>query len=158
MYMTHQSSYFIQEHRTYSECFPDAFGALCHDDDNVKLRMHGYIKTTWETLETFERRAHNDKKYKTFVAGMVWPSNPWVRKVCIGSRECKGQSLPDPAQAEVDAASTSFHTSQPCELENNWIREEERVHKASKLGRHSCWHKLTVKEAQPTYIVPSVTT
>ena len=130
----------INEGRVYSQCPPYVYGGLLHHDVQKRSTCMAFLKRVWVALEAAETHARDDPWMQAFLRNLVWTKQVWAREILIGLRECNFASLPQLLSKEIRACGMAMKSSKLAEDGFNNLRDHERLHKASKLGRASRWH------------------
>lgn len=130
----------IGEGRMHSEFVPYRMCSLLSKDDGAKQRAFEYFRRCWDTLTACESASLTDDWLRSFLVDLIWPHQVWSREMLIGLAENNFASVCPAAMAEIQASARSFRSSKAVEDSFNVLRESERQHKASKLGRVARWH------------------
>ncbi len=139
----------IKDSRWYSDALPGLFGGFhSYDDDAAKACMRK-CTAIWEAWVELERLALEDDFFSNFVLNLVYSEMLWVREVCIGLSENRGQSLPDPVRDETLQVARCLKGSRTNENWFNGLRCDERLRKSSRLGRIARWHRLAISDVLP---------
>ena len=127
----------------HSHSFPGLFaGVLGHDETPVQ----GTFRRCQDFFDAFiqmRQRAVHEDNAKALLDSIPWANNDWTWEILIAMSECKFRAIPKPGKAEVVFGIVrGFVSSWTCELQMNVLRDCERQHQASKLGRTARWHRL----------------
>ena len=125
----------INEGRVFSEFVPYRSPTLIDPDPEVQRRGRAYFREVWSALEPLERAAAESDDLANFATELVWTSQVWSRGLLTELAENGFGSLPVPLREEVEAVARAIYTSKPVEDTFNILRERERQHTGSKLGR-----------------------
>lgn len=132
----------IDDARYYSEGLPMKFCALLFHTEEHKVHCLQYMRDLFEHVGDIEALAQSgDQWARSFLSDLLWVHNGWCKEILIGGWECEWASVPKPALDEIRALACGLATTKGCEDVLNGQRQQERAHRASKLGRVSRWHK-----------------
>jgi hypothetical protein len=138
----------INEGRVFTDTFPYRFGALNSQAAGEVQGTLEYMRACWEALEKFEAAA-GDENVANVVLNAVWPSQGWTREIFIAALENNFESMPRHASAEILDAARAQKTTKSVEDEWRELREAERQHTASKLGKVARWHRCIQSAVLP---------
>lgn len=130
----------VDEGRMFSECFPLKFGALVSDDENHRHEALEFARGMWDTLIAAELAARTSESLRQFLVDMAWPPQVWRREISTTLSENRFQNMPGACREELLAFGRGFKSTEQIEDSFKYLRAQEKVHTATKLGRCSRWH------------------
>lgn len=119
---------------------PYSFGSLNRDELQAESSCLQKCETLWECLCGAEEVATEVPSVAGLLRQMCWLEQPWPREVLVALSEADWKSVPPVIASELLSAARSFKTSKPVEDTFNFLRANERVQSANKLGRTARYH------------------
>ena len=139
-YVASLMAYELQEGRIYAETMPYMLGGLLSTvEDEIQMTL-GKMRVLFDAITALDSAALASDALKNFRSNMVWPDQPYSREFLVAASECDFERLPTVMREELELHAQCPKTT--CGVENSFrgLRDQERQHTASKLGKFARWH------------------